>query len=68
MIEDKIKRSNRVNIEKILSDSGLYIYKHLNDKEMAVEYFYDYNTLNPKNKIIASKGVAYCYAVKKHLK
>ena len=52
-------------IEKILSDNGLLIYEHLNDKEMTNTYFYNYNTLNPNNKIIAPKGVCYCLAVKK---
>lgn len=52
-------------IEKMLEEVGLYIYEHLDDREMTNNYFYDYNTLNPNNKIIAPIGVAYCYAVKK---
>lgn len=52
-------------IGKILSDNGLLIYEHLNDKEMTNTYFYNYNTLNPNSKIIAPKGVCYCLAVKK---
>lgn len=52
-------------IEKILSNSGLLIYEHLNDKEMTNNYFDNYNILNPHNKIIAPQGVCYCLAVKK---
>lgn len=51
-------------IENILSDNGLLIYEHLNNKEMTNTYFEKYNTLNPNNKIIAPKGVCYCLAVK----
>ena len=52
-------------IEDILSESGLLIYEHLNNKEMANTYFEKYNNLNPNNKIIAPKGICYCLAVKK---
>ena len=52
-------------IEKMLSDNGLLIYEHLNNEEMTNNYFDNYNTLNPNNKIIAPKGVCYCLAVKK---
>lgn len=52
-------------IEKILSENGLLIYEHLNNKEMTDNYFEKYNILNPDNKIIAPKGVCYCLAVKK---
>ena len=63
---EKMKSKYSYNeIEKILSDNGLLIYEHLNDKEMTNTYFYNYNTLNPNNKIIAPKGVCYCLAVKK---
>lgn len=53
------------DIEKILSDYNLYIYEHLNSDDMTREYFYNYNTLNPNNRITSPNGVAYCYAVKK---
>ena len=52
-------------IEDILSESGLLIYEHLNNKEMTNTYFEKYNNLNPNNKIIAPKGICYCLAVKK---
>lgn len=52
-------------IENILQENGLLVYEHLNDKEMTNNYFYDYNTLNPNNKIVAPIGVNYCLAVKK---
>lgn len=51
-------------IEDILSENGLLIYEHLNSEEMTNTYFYNYNTLNPNNRIIAPKGVCYCLAVK----
>ncbi|MGM9881905.1 MAG: class I SAM-dependent methyltransferase [Bacilli bacterium] len=52
-------------IEDILSENGLLIYEHLNNKEMTDNYFAKYNALNPNNKIIAPKGVCYCLAVKR---
>ncbi|MGN1342755.1 MAG: class I SAM-dependent methyltransferase [Bacilli bacterium] len=52
-------------IEDILSENGLLIYEHLNNKEMTNTYFEKYNNLNPNNKIIAPKGICYCLAVKK---
>lgn len=55
------------DIEKILSENNLYIYEHLNSTDITNQYFYDYNTLNPNHKIIAPKGVAYCYAAKKNM-
>ena len=62
--EMKAKYSYK-EIEKMLSDNGLLIYEHLNNEEMTNNYFDNYNTLNPNNKIIAPKGVCYCLAVKK---
>ena len=44
-------------IENILQENGLLVYEHLNDKKMTNNYFYDYNTLNPNNKIVAPIGV-----------
>lgn len=52
-------------IENILSENGLLIYEHLNNEDMTNNYFKNYNTLNPNNKIVAPKGVCYCLAVKK---
>ena len=54
-------------IENILSENGLLIYEHLNNEEITNTYFYDYNILNPSNRIIAPKGICYCLAVKKSL-
>ena len=51
-------------LEKELSNMGLYIYEHLNDEEMTKEYFENYNK-NNKDKMIAPKGVGYCLVVKK---
>lgn len=50
---------------KILADNNMEIYEYLNYHDITNEFFYDYNTLNPNNKIIAPKGVAYILAVKK---
>ena len=52
-------------IEKILANNNMKIYEYLNNESITNELFYDYNTLNPNNKIIAPKGVAYILAVKK---
>ena len=54
-------------IEDILSKNGLLIYEHLNNEEMTNNFFSNYNTLNPNNKIVAPKGVCYLLAVKKDL-
>ena len=51
-------------LEKELSNMGLYFYEHLNDEEMTKEYFENYNK-NNKDKMIALKGVGYCLVVKK---
>ena len=64
--EMKAKYSYK-EIENILSENDFLIYEHLNDLEMTNNYFENYNVLNPNNNIIASKGVAYCLAVKKVL-
>lgn len=51
-------------LEKELSNMGLYIYEHLNNEEMTKKYFDNYNK-NNKDKIVAPKGVGYCLVVKK---
>lgn len=53
------------DIEKILSDNGLYIYEHLNHKKMTENYFKIFNHMNPDDKMYAPMGVNYCLAVKK---
>lgn len=45
--------------------SNTLIYEHLNYQDINNTYFYNYNTLNPNNKIIAPKGVSYIMLVKK---
>lgn len=52
-------------IENMLSLNEFKIYEYLNDSDITKEFFYNYNTLNPNNKIIAPKGVCYLLAVKK---
>lgn len=53
------------SICKCASDNGLLIYEHLNSDDINKYYFYDYNTLNPDNRIYAPKGVSYCLMVKR---
>lgn len=52
-------------IQDIASSSNLLIYGLLNNKDIDNNYFYDYNTLNPNNKIKAPIQVNYCLMVKK---
>lgn len=52
-------------MENILANNNLKIYEFLDDKDMTTQYFYDYNTINPSEKIMAPKGVCYVLAVKK---
>lgn len=52
------------DIEAIAQTSNMLIYEHLNYQDINDTFFYDYNTLNPSNKILAPKGVAYCLLVK----
>ena len=52
------------DIENIAEDSNMLIYEHLNNNDIDNTYFYDYNTLNPKEKILAPIGVSYVMLVK----
>lgn len=52
-------------IEEILSNNNMKIYEYLNNEDITNEYFDDYNTLNPNDKIIAPEGISYILAVKK---
>lgn len=52
------------DIENIAEDSNMLIYEHLNHNDIDNTYFYDYNTLNPNNKIIAPIGISYVMLVK----
>ncbi len=53
------------DIEDIAEDSNMLIYEHLNYNDINNTYFYDYNTLNPNDKIIAPMGVSYIMLVKR---
>lgn len=53
------------DIENIASNSELLIYMNLDADAINREYFYNYNTLNPNNKILAPQGVNYCLMVRK---
>lgn len=46
-------------------ESDLLIYEHLNSNDINNYYLYDYNTINPDNRIYAPKGVSYCLMIKK---
>ncbi|HPF83521.1 MAG TPA: class I SAM-dependent methyltransferase [Bacilli bacterium] len=52
-------------IEKIFNDCGMLVYENLDNNDINNNYFYNYNTLNPSNRIYAPKGVNYCLVVKK---
>ena len=53
------------DIENIADNSNMLIYEHLNNNDIDNTYFYDYNTLNPNDKIIAPIGVSYVILVKR---
>lgn len=53
------------DIERIAEESNMLIYKHLNYDDINNIYFYDYNTLNPNDKINAPMGVSYAILIKK---
>lgn len=64
--DSKMKSKYSYNdIEKICEECGLLIYENIGYEEINQEYFNLYNSLNPNNKILASKGVSYCLLVKK---
>ena len=53
------------DIEKIASKADMHIYEHLNHKDVDNMFFYDYNTVNPNDRIHAPKGISYVLLVKK---
>lgn len=53
------------DILDISEGANTLIYEHLNYQDINNIYFYDYNTINQNNKIIAPKGVSYIMLVKK---
>ena len=52
------------DIENIANNANMLIYEHLNYNDINNTYFYDYNTLNPNDLIIAPKGESYVLLVK----
>lgn len=55
---------SRKDILKLCSLCGLHVYEDLDSDDIDRDYFYDYNTINPNNRIYAPKGVNYCLLVK----
>lgn len=53
------------DIENIANDTDMLIYEHLNNYDIDNTYFYNYNTLNPNNRLYAPLGVSYVMLVKK---
>lgn len=53
------------DILEISEESNTIIYERLNYQDINNIYFYNYNILNPNNKIIAPRGVSYIMLVKK---
>ena len=45
--------------------NSMYVVENIGKYELDNEYFYDYNTLNPNNKIFFNKDINICVAVKK---
>lgn len=51
-------------IDDFLLNEGFYVYEVINDTTINNKYFYNYNTINPDNKIILNNTV-YIFTVKK---
>lgn len=51
-------------IDDFLLKEGFYVYEVINDTAINNKYFYNYNTINPDNKIILNNTV-YIFTVKK---
>lgn len=51
-------------IDDFLLKEGFYVYEVINDTAINNKYFYNYNTINPNNKIILNNTV-YIFTVKK---
>lgn len=47
----------------ILETNGFLMYEDLNNDDINKNYFYNYNIMNPNNKIYAPINVKYCLAV-----
>lgn len=63
---EEMKSSYSYNdILNIAEEANMLIYEHLTSYDIDKYYFYNYNTINPNNKIISPKGVSYCLMVKR---
>lgn len=51
-----------IYIEK---NTDLLVYEHLNYQDIDKTYFYNYNTINPNDRLISLKNVSYILFVKK---
>lgn len=51
-------------IDDFLLKEGFYVYEVINETAINNKYFYNYNTINPDNKIILNNTV-YIFTVKK---
>ena len=63
---EKMKSSySKEDIIALAENTNTLVYEDLNYMDISKYYFYNYNTLNPDNKINAPVGVSYCLLVKK---
>lgn len=62
--EEMKSKYSREDILKLGVLCGLQVYEDLDSTDIDRDYFYDYNTMNPNNRIYAPKGVNYCLLVK----
>ena len=53
------------DILDIASKNNLLVYEHLTYTDINKDFFYDYNTLNPNYKIVASDDTEYVLLIKK---
>lgn len=53
------------DILDIASKNNLLVYEHLSYTDINKDFFYDYNTLNPNYKIVASDETQYVHLIKK---
>ena len=52
------------DMEALADKCDCLIYEHLNNADINNQYFYNYNTLNPGDKLSAPEGVSYVMFVK----
>ena len=65
-LDEKMKSSySKEDIIALAESTNTLVYEDLNYMDINKYYFYNYNTLNPDNKINAPIGVSYCLLVKK---